>query len=76
MLPLLLYPATCSVRSQLYLFTAAVDRHGKKTVLLYIFAKTIEKKEQGLDTSVTEETFLNELKKKAMKKLISEKKMS
>lgn len=37
----------------LYLFTAAVDRHGKKTVLLYIFAKTIEKKEQGLETSVT-----------------------
>lgn len=35
----------------LSLFTAAVDRHGKKTVLPYIFAKTIEEREQGLDMS-------------------------
>lgn len=41
----------------LYLFTPAVDRYGKKTVLLYIFAKTIEKKEQGFGTSVIEENF-------------------
>lgn len=33
----------------LYLFTATVDRHGKKTVLLYIFAKTIlKRKNRGL----------------------------
>lgn len=49
-------PAMCRNPNCICLLTE-VDGHGKKTVLIYIFAKTIEKKEQGLDTSGTEEHF-------------------
>lgn len=50
----LTYTAPCFLQCALsdpilYLFTAAADRHGKKTVLLYIFAKTVlKRKNRGL----------------------------